>query len=312
MAASQRIRLRRASRHARLRGQDLHGAGWTVIRYLVVLECFLVALLISPWFGSAPSHGSRSAEQSLTQAAAGSAEQSPAQPPSGGTGTGAFSARDRAMLAAELLDLPYGASRSGQPGSSRQNEAGPHSSRDPVADGSVARTAPNAAAPITDQQSPVQETRADGKANSAPSPSDVVAAQRLLGRLGYSPGAADGVLGERTQRALAQYRRRTGAADDGQVLSEALLAQLRRDASRAAARKSQSRRMASRSPRRHESAPGWVGSVAGGFQRLLGHEFDSRKQPGRIRDYCRDNKETWIFDEGRGAFAYCGHLLAAH
>ena len=277
-----------------MRGQDLHGAGWTVIRYLVVLECFLVALLISPWFGSAPSHGSRSAEQSLTQAAAGSAEQSPAQPPSGGTGTGAFSARDRAMLAAELLDLPYGASRSGQPGSSRQNEAGPHSSRDPVADGSV------------------QETRADGKADSTPSPSDVVAAQRLLGRLGYSPGAADGVLGERTQRALAQYRRRTGAADDGQVLSEALLAQLRRDASRAAARESQSRRMASRSPRRHESAPGWVGSVAGGFQRLLGHEFDSRKQPGRIRDYCRDNKETWIFDEGRGAFAYCGHLLAAH
>lgn len=282
-----------------------------MIRYLVVLECFLIALLMFPWFGSAPSHGGRSAEQSAPQAV-GSAEQSPAQPPSGGTGTGALSARDRAMLAAELLGLPHGASRSSELGSSPQDEARPPSSRDPVADGSVARAAANAAAPITDQQSRVQTAPADGKADFTPSPSDVVTAQRLLVRLGYLPGAADGVLGERTQRALAQYRRRTGAADDGQVLSETLLAQLRRDASRAAARESQPRRMASQSPRRHESAPGWVGSVAGGFQRLLGHEFDSRKQPGRIRDYCRDNKETWIFDEGRGAFAYCGHLLAAH
>ena len=283
-----------------------------MIRYLVVLECFLIALLIFPWFGSAPSHGGRSAEQSAPQAAVGSAEQSPEQPTSGGTGTGALSARDRAMLAAELLGLPHGASRSSELGSSPQDEARPPSSRESIADGSVARAAANAAAPITDQQSRVQAARADGKADSTPSPSDVVTAQRLLVRLGYSPGAADGVLGERTQRALAQYRRRTGAADDGQVLSEALLTQLRRDASRAPARESQPRRMASLSPGRHESAPGWVGSVAGGFQRLLGHEFDSRKQPGRIRDYCRDNKETWIFDEGRGAFAYCGHLLVAH
>ena len=282
-----------------------------MIRYLVVLECFLIALLMFPWFGSAPSHGGRSAEQSAPQAV-GSAEQSPAQPPSGGTGTEALSARERAMLAAELLGLPHGASRSSELGSSPQDEARPPSSRDPVADGSVARAAANAAAPITDQQSRAQAARADGKADFTPSPSDVVTAQRLLVRLGYLPGAADGVLGERTQRALAQYRRRTGAADDGQVLSETLLAQLRRDASRAAARESQPRRKASQSPHRHESAPGWVGSVAGGFQRLLGHEFDSRKQPGRIRDYCRDNKETWIFDEGRGAFAYCGHLLAAH
>ena len=282
-----------------------------MIRYLVVLECFLIALLISPWFGGAPSHGTRSVEQTATQAAAGSAEQSPAQPSWNGTGKEAISARDRAMLAAELLGLP-GAAGSNQPGSSRQDEARPSSSRDPGADGSVAGAAANVATPITDHRPPVQAARADDKADSAPSPSDVMTAQRLLGRLGYSPGAADGVMGERTQRALAQYRRRTGVADDGQVLSEALLAQLRRDASRAAARESQPRRMASQSPSRHESAPGWVGSVAGGFQRLLGHEFDSRKQPGRIRDYCRDNKETWIFDEGRGAFAYCGHLLAAH
>ncbi len=284
-----------------------------MIRYLVLLECFLVALLMSPWFGSAPSHGSRSAEQSATQVAVGSADQPPAQPQSGGTGTGALSARDRAMLAAELLGLPLGASRSSELGSSPQDEARPASSRDHAADGSVARSAAaNAAAPITGQRSPIQAARVDDKVESGPSSSDVVTAQRLLVRLGYSPGAVDGVLGERTQRALAQYRRRIGAADDGQVLSEPLLAQLRRDASRAAARESQLRRMASQSPGRHESAPGWVGSVAGGFQRLLGHEFDSRKQPGRIRDYCRDNKDTWIFDEGRGAFAYCGHLLAAH
>lgn len=63
---------------------------------------------------------------------------------------------------------------------------------------------------------------------------------------------------------------------------------------------------------RDERAPGWMASIAGGFQRLLGHEFDSNKEPGRIREYCLRNQETWIFDEGRHAFTYCGHLTNAH
>jgi hypothetical protein len=138
----------------------------------------------------------------------------------------------------------------------------------------------------------------------------VAAAQRHLSRLGYSPGAADGVLGERTRRALADYRRRTGASGDS-LLSEALIARLRRDADRAAARDSQRRRVVSYLPR-DERAPGWMASIAGGFQRLLGHEFDSKKQPGRIREYCLRNQDTWIFDEGREAFTYCGHIATAH
>ena len=193
----------------------------------------------------------------------------------------------------------------------RPHAARPASGGSAIASGSAAPAAANAAMPTADQQTGGQARRSSGEGDSAPSPADVMAAQRFLMRLGYSPGAPDGVLGERTQRALDEYRRRTGAAADGRVLSDALLTKLRRDASRAAARESQLSRIAAQSPRRHDGASSWVGSIAGGFQRLLGHEFDSRKQPGRLRDYCRDNRETWIFDEGRGDFAYCGHLLAA-
>ena len=283
-----------------------------MVRYLVVLECFLLVLLISPWIGGAFSHGNLSVEQSAEQSAGGSAEQSPARPSTEVGAKAALSAaRDRAMLAGELLGLRNGGFQNTQPNSSPPHAARPASGGSAIASGSAAPAAANAAMPAADQQTGGQARRSSGEGDSAPSPADVMAAQRFLMRLGYLPGAADGVLGERTQRALNEYRRRTGAAADGRVLSDALLTKLRRDASRAAARESQLRRIAAQSPRRHESASGWVGSIAGGFQRLLGHEFDSRKQPGRLRDYCRDNRETWIFDEGRGDFAYCGHLLAA-
>lgn len=280
-----------------------------MVRYLVVLECFLLALLVSPWVGDALSSGSRSIEQSAAQSEVGSAEQPTALRSIGAPAKTAFSARDRAMLASELLGLPSGGLKDTQPKSSPEQVA--RQASDVRAIGGSTPAAANAATPTADQRSGGQAGRSASGDEPAPSAADVMAAQRSLIRLGYSPGAADGVLGERTQRALAEYSRRTGAASDGRVLSDALLAKLRRDASRAATRESQLRRLAAQSPRPHDDAPSWVGSIAGGFQRLLGHEFDSRKQPGRLREYCRDNRETWIFDEGRGAFAYCGDLLAA-
>jgi Putative peptidoglycan binding domain len=282
-----------------------------VIRYLIVLECFLIALLISPWFGSAVPDNSppneQVADQRVTHAPG---IQSPEERASGGMGRDPLSAADRVTLARELLGSPDDGSSAAQGGTSRGHDARRPSSIDPatVVSDSAALAAAEPPAQ-TNGSSPGQATRGAEEASPGLSPASVAAAQRHLSRLGYSPGAVDGVLGERTRRALADYRRRTGAADG--LLSETLIARLRRDADRAAARDSQRRRVASYLPR-DERAPGWMASIAGGFQRLLGHEFDSKKQPGRIREYCLRNQETWIFDEGREAFTYCGHLAAAH
>jgi hypothetical protein len=138
----------------------------------------------------------------------------------------------------------------------------------------------------------------------------VATAQRLLATLGHAPGPADGVFGERTARAIRNYQRRAGAAPDG-LVSDELIAQLRRDARRIARHELQPTRAPSQSQPTDDSAPRWIGWIAGGFQRLLGHEFDSNKNPGRIREYCRANRETWIFDEGRRAFTYCGRLATS-
>jgi Putative peptidoglycan binding domain len=280
-----------------------------VIRYLIVLECFLVALLISPWFGSAVPDNRPAVEQVAEQRATHAPGiQSPEEQAVGGIPRNALSAADRLILDKELLGLPSSSS-AGEGGASSGQHPHRPSSIDPatVVSDSTALAAVDPAR--TNGSLPVQATRGAEQASPGLSPASVAAAQRHLSRLGYSPGAADGVLGERTRRALADYRRRTGAADG--PLSETLLTRLRRDADRAAAPDSQRRRVVSYSPR-DERAPGWMASIAGGFQRLLGHEFDSKKQPGRIREYCQRNQETWIFDEGREAFTYCGHIATAH
>jgi hypothetical protein len=48
-----------------------------------------------------------------------------------------------------------------------------------------------------------------------------------------------------------------------------------------------------------------VGTLAVGFQRLLGHDFDSRRQPQAMDRYCQSRPGTWIYDEGRREFVYC-------
>jgi Putative peptidoglycan binding domain len=48
------------------------------------------------------------------------------------------------------------------------------------------------------------------------SPGRIAEAQRLLTRLGYAPGAADGVLGKRTETAIRAFQRRKGATADGE------------------------------------------------------------------------------------------------
>jgi hypothetical protein len=52
-------------------------------------------------------------------------------------------------------------------------------------------------------------------------------------------------------------------------------------------------------------------SMMGGFQRLVGRDFDSSRRPDELATYCRGNAETWIYDFGREAFVYCGNVIAS-
>lgn len=54
----------------------------------------------------------------------------------------------------------------------------------------------------------------------------------------------------------------------------------------------------------------WVGSVASGVQRLMGHELDSVASPRSVVSYCRSQPESWVYDEGRKQMVYCGEVAA--
>ena len=54
---------------------------------------------------------------------------------------------------------------------------------------------------------------------------------------------------------------------------------------------------------------GVFGTVLGGFQRIMGRDFNSVQRPGEITAYCRGNVDTWIYDFGREAFVYCGNVI---
>jgi hypothetical protein len=257
-----------------------------VVRYLLVFECFLIVLLATHWLGGA-------ADQDVARVQQAAGNRSTYEKAAGtiaATRHPAFSAEDRAMLADDLL-------RSACNGSPAVRPASPSAH--------VGREVAEDEAPPSLALGSADEIAAD-----VPAPTRVAAAQRQLARLGYAPGPADGVLGERTARAIRNYQRRTGAAPDGRI-SDVLIAQLRRDIHRVAPRGPQPRRAPRQSQPTNVGAPSWIASIAVGFQRLLGHQFDSSKRPGRLREYCRANQETWIFDEGRRAFTYCGQLAAA-
>ena len=55
----------------------------------------------------------------------------------------------------------------------------------------------------------------------------------------------------------------------------------------------------------------WVGSVATGVQRLMGHELNSVTKPRSVVGYCRSQPDSWVFDEGRKQMVYCGEVAAA-
>jgi hypothetical protein len=55
----------------------------------------------------------------------------------------------------------------------------------------------------------------------------------------------------------------------------------------------------------------WVGSVASGVQRLMGHDLNSVSKPRSVVSYCRSQPDSWVYDEGRKQMVYCGEVAAA-
>lgn len=145
-----------------------------------------------------------------------------------------------------------------------------------------------------------------------PAATKIAEAQRKLAALGYAPGAADGRIGRRTETAIREFQRDRRLKPDGRI-DDRLIARLDGELrARAQLRQQEMEVMAPAAPRAPEKAPqrGIFGSVLGGFQRLLGRDFDSIRRPDEIAAYCRNNPDTWIYDFAREAFVYCGNVVA--
>ena len=141
----------------------------------------------------------------------------------------------------------------------------------------------------------------------APPPARVAEAQRLLTRLGYDPGDADGVYGSRTEEAVRTFQRRMGAAADGRI-SDGLLARMRHDVQEAATRDNRRPPLTppQERPAQVAAPPGLMGTILAQVQRVVGPTLNGVKRPDQLRAYCRAQPETWIFDEGRNDLVYCG------
>ena len=252
-----------------------------MIRFLILLEVVLLALLGVRWLEMAPA--SRNVDALPSGAAASAVAQ---VTPSWASAP--MPDPDRMRLAHDLLGVTDALS----PVSS--DEAEP------------------------DEAEPNGQSRAKDlvtASGQAMSPAELAEVQRLLLRLGYSTGPTDGVWGPRTERAIDAWRQRSGRVEASGA--ESLVSQLRDDLrARSAAVAVRQAAMAPMPPRQataralhaqSTAQPEWISSLAGGFQRLTGHDFDSRRNPQKIRDYCTANRETWIFDEGSHNFLWCGH-----
>jgi peptidoglycan hydrolase-like protein with peptidoglycan-binding domain len=126
------------------------------------------------------------------------------------------------------------------------------------------------------------------------SPGRIAEAQRLLTRLGYAPGAADGVYGKRTEAAIRAFQRRKGAIADGEVTDQ-LVARLRSDVRQLAARPPQAPPVARTGVATGRSSPGLLASLVHGFQRLIGWDSDSARHPAAFRAYCHTSSGEKVY-----------------
>jgi len=178
------------------------------------------------------------------------------------------------------------------------------------------------AAPPADRAFPPAEPRpATGPYSDLgpppPRPAQVLPATKMIAdvqhrlmTLGYDLGGADGRMGYRTEAAVRDFQKSISLRPDGRI-DERLLVEL--DAAvrtRAQARQPQAPSSPPPSAAPAEQKRGVLGSVLGGFQRLIGQDLDSARRPAELAAYCRSNADTWIYDFGREAFVYCGNVNA--
>jgi hypothetical protein len=141
---------------------------------------------------------------------------------------------------------------------------------------------------------PVRETR-------------VKTTQYLLSRLGYDPGPVDGLAGPNTRAAVRAYQRDKGEAADGKItedLVNRLSGEVVAEEARRLAEIEKRREMEPALNRRRENKTVWA-NILGGFQKVLGYEFNSIEEPDKMNAYCSENVENWIYDFGTEQFVLC-------
>jgi type II secretory pathway predicted ATPase ExeA len=121
-------------------------------------------------------------------------------------------------------------------------------------------------------------------------PNTIAVAQTQLNALGYTAGPVDGIVGSQTRAAIRRFQAATGLPVDGRM-SDPLIAALRRQST-----KSNLQTQGRVKPRRR-------------IMPAILQQFDSVKAPEAFQEYCRENRDTWVYDQGKRRFVFCAHVL---
>lgn len=152
---------------------------------------------------------------------------------------------------------------------------------------------------------PVGDLHGQGTDSREPSSRKIAEVQRLLATLGYQVGI-DGVFGKRTELAIRSFQQSRGSGVDGRI-SDALVSRVRAAVKNQDADASPIRRRRYDMPQKSKNI-GWVSSLVAGYQRLVGHRFDSIARPRELQAYCKLQSDTWVYDEGIGRLVHCGRI----
>ena len=121
-------------------------------------------------------------------------------------------------------------------------------------------------------------------------PNTIAVAQTQLNALGYKVGRVDGIVGPRTTAAIRRFQAAAGLPVDGKM-SDALIAALRRQSTKSALQ-----RQGRVKPRRR-------------IMPAILLRLDSVKAPEAFQEYCRENRDTWVYDRGKRGFVFCARVL---
>ncbi len=211
-------------------------------------------------------------------------------------------------------DAPSGATGEATPASAETASLAPNAQQQgatgPVPAGSL--PVPRGALPET--AAPAQgDAVAPGPDQGAPK-NQVLAAQKRLAQLGYYKGTIDGVAGPQTSAAIRDYQTVAGIAVNGLVSAELLT----RIGATPEAPETTDSAAAYRPPATGNAPPGATSeeaeaqalqNVLNKFQTDLGQNFNSETRPEVLRRYCRQNTNTWVYDEATQRSVYCRDVV---